>query len=92
MTPRQPRTSGPSAIGQVGMRKRPVIAMNAEFKWIKPAALSRHILALTGDLEVLAQAKKAPGTRASVNHAWNDSGWRRKPQEATYRSPRRILV
>jgi len=74
MTPRQPRTSGPSAIGQVGMRKRPVIAMNAEFKWIKPAALSRHILALTGDLEVLAQAKKAPGTRASVNHAWNDSG------------------
>ena len=56
------------------MRKRPVIAMNAEFKWIKPAALSRHILALTGDLEVLAQAKKAPGTRASVNHAWNDSG------------------
>lgn len=69
--------------GHMGMRKRPVLAMNAEFKRIKPAALSRHILALTGDLEVLAQAKKAPRARASVNHAWNDSDWRRKPNEAT---------
>jgi hypothetical protein len=47
--------------------------MNAEFKRIKSAALPRHILALTGELEVLAQ----------VNHAWNDSDWRRKPKEAT---------
>ncbi len=57
--------------------------MNAEFKRVKPAALSRHILALTGQLEILAQAKKAPRARASVNHAWNDSDWRRKPIEAT---------
>ncbi len=71
------------AIVHVGIRRRPVITMNAEFKRLKPAALSRHILALTGDLEVLAQAKKAPRARAAVNHAWNDSGWRRKPYEAT---------
>lgn len=71
------------AVAHPVVRKRPVISMNAEFKRIKPAALSRHILALTGDLEVLAQAKKAPRARASVNHAWNDSDWRRKPNEAT---------
>lgn len=71
------------AITHVDMRKRPIITMNAEFKRIKPAALSRHILALTGELEVLAQAKKAPRARAAVNHAWNDHDWRRKANEAT---------
>ncbi len=71
------------AIAHVGIRKRPIITMKAEFKRIKPAAMSRHILALTGDLEILAQAKKAPRARAAVNHAWNDSDWRRKPNEAT---------
>ena len=39
------------AIGDENMRKRPVIRMNAEFKRIKPAALSRQILALTSQLE-----------------------------------------
>ncbi len=34
--------------------------MNAQFKRLKPAALSRQILALTGELEILAQAKAAP--------------------------------
>jgi len=71
------------AITHVDMRKRPIITMNAEFKRIKPAALSRHILALTGELEVLAQAKKAPRARAAVNHAWNDHDWRKKANEAT---------
>jgi len=71
------------AVAHPAVRKRPVIAMNAEFKRLKPAALSRHILALTGDLEVLAQAKKAPRARGSVNHTWNDHDWRRKPNEAT---------
>jgi len=37
-----------------------MITMNAPFKRIKPAALSQQILALTGKLEVLAQAKRAP--------------------------------
>ena len=71
------------AIAHESMRRRPIITMNATFKRIKPAALSRQILALTGELEVLAQAKKAPRTKPPVNHAWNDADWRRKPDEAT---------
>jgi len=70
------------AIAHPSMRKRPIITMNATFKQLKPAALSRQILALTGQLEILAQAKKAPRSKP-VNHAWNDQGWRRKPNEAT---------
>jgi hypothetical protein len=34
--------------------------MNAQFKRFKPAAMSRQFLALTGQLEALAQAKAAP--------------------------------
>jgi len=71
------------AIAHESMRTHPIITMNATFKRIKPAALSRQILALTGELEVLAQAKKAPRTKPPVNHAWNDADWRRKPDEAT---------
>jgi len=71
------------AIAHESMRKRPIITMNAAFKRIKPAALSRQILALTGELEVFAQAKKAPRSKPPVNHAWNDQGWRRKSNEAT---------
>lgn len=44
--------------------------MNAAFKRIRPAALSRHILALTSELEVLALAKKAVPARP-INAAWN---------------------
>jgi hypothetical protein len=51
MTPHQ------RAIADPAVRARPKITMNAQFKPIKPAALSRQILALTGQLEVLAQAK-----------------------------------
>jgi hypothetical protein len=39
-----------------------MIQMNAEFKRIKPVALSRHILALTGQLETLALPKKPAGS------------------------------
>ncbi|TDW28873.1 DDE-type integrase/transposase/recombinase [Cryobacterium psychrophilum] len=53
------------------MRKRPIIRMNAEFKRIKPAALSRHILALTGELETLALAKKPAAVKPTVNRAFN---------------------
>ncbi len=45
--------------------------MNAEFKRLKPAALSRNILALTGELETLALAKKPATVKPSVNRAWN---------------------
>ena len=71
------------AIAHENMRKRPISTMNAAFKQIKPATLSRQILALTGQLETLAQAKKAPRAKPPVNHAWNDHDWRRKPNEAT---------
>ncbi len=53
------------------MGKRPVIAMNAAFKRITPGALSRQVLALTGELEALALAKKTGPVRP-VNSAWND--------------------
>lgn len=51
-----------TAPGQILMAldREPMITMNAPFKRIKPAALSQQILALTGKLEVLAQAKRAP--------------------------------
>jgi hypothetical protein len=71
------------AIAHEAVRPRPKITMNAAFKPLKPAALSRQILALTGELEVLAQAKKARRSKPPVNHAWNDQGWRRNSNEAT---------
>lgn len=71
------------AVAHEKVRPRPKIAMNAAFKRLKPAALSRQILALTGELETLSQAKKAPRSRPPVNHAWNDQDWRRKSHEAT---------
>lgn len=39
------------AIDHETVRKRPKITMNAEFKRLKPATLSRQILAKTGELE-----------------------------------------
>jgi transposase InsO family protein len=71
------------AVAHQDMRKRPIITMNATFKRLKPAALSRQILALTGQLEILAQAKKAPRSKPPINTAWNSSDWRRKSHEAT---------
>ncbi|TQO21141.1 hypothetical protein FB472_2812 [Rhodoglobus vestalii] len=38
---------------------------------IKPAPLSRQILALTGQLETLALAKKPATVKPPVNRAWN---------------------
>jgi hypothetical protein len=64
------------------VRKRPVIAMNAQFKRLKPAALSRQILALTGQLEALAQAKSAPRDY-KVNTRFNPSLNRTFSHEAT---------
>ena len=57
--------------------------LDAAFKAIKPAALSRQILALTGQLEVLAQAKKAPRSKPPVNAVWNARDHRRFSHEAT---------
>lgn len=66
-----PATPHQRAIAHPNMRKRPIISMNAEFKRIKPGALSRQILALTGQLETLAQAKKPAPAKPRVNHARN---------------------
>ena len=59
------------AIRHETIRKQPVIRMNAEFKRVKPAALSRQILALTGQLETLALAKKPAPVKPAINRAWN---------------------
>lgn len=66
----QPATPHQRALRHEMMRKRPIIQMNAAFKRIKPGALSRQILALTGELETLALAKK-PAPIRPVNRAWN---------------------
>ena len=59
------------AIARDDMAKRPIMGMNAEFTRIKPAALSRNILALTGELETLAVAKKPADVKPVINPAWN---------------------
>lgn len=59
------------AIRHEKMRKRPIITMNAASKRIKPAALSRQILDLTGRLETLSVAKKPAPAKPAVNHAFN---------------------
>ncbi|MDJ0358137.1 hypothetical protein [Paenarthrobacter sp. PH39-S1] len=66
-----PATPHQRAIRHLKMRKRPIIQMNAAFKRIKPGALSRHILALTADLETLSLAKKPAPVKPAVNRAWN---------------------
>jgi hypothetical protein len=66
-----PATPHQRAVRHKDMRKRPLITMNAAFKRIRPAALSRQILALTGELETLALAKKPAAVRP-VNRAWNN--------------------
>jgi hypothetical protein len=58
------------AIGREDMRKMPIIRMNAEFKAVHPAAQSRQILALTGQLEILALAKKPAAMKPVVNRTF----------------------
>ena len=70
------------AIALEDMHKRPIMGMNAEFTRIRPAALSRNILALTGELETLALAKKPAAVKPAINRAWNASPPRRFSVEA----------
>jgi hypothetical protein len=53
--------------------KQSIVRMDSQFADIKPATLSRHILALTGQLETLTLAKKPAPTKPPVNHAWNQT-------------------
>lgn len=71
------------ALADPNVHARPKITMNAEFKRIKPAALSRQILALIRQLEILAQAKKAPRSQPPVNYSFNPTFSRTFPNEAT---------
>ena len=75
------------AITDPGPGKRPVIAMNAQIKRLKPAALSRQILALTGELETLTHAK-APPRDYKVNTWFNPPPKRTFSNEATKQSSR----
>ncbi|GAB3134640.1 DDE-type integrase/transposase/recombinase [Marisediminicola antarctica] len=59
------------AIAREDMRKMPIIRMNAEFKRVHPAAQSRKILALTGQLETLALAKKPAAVKPPVNQTFS---------------------
>jgi len=48
-------------------RQRPTLRQ----RHCHPAALSRNILALTGELETLALAKKPADVKPAINPAWN---------------------
>ena len=67
----QATTPHQRAIAHPHVRKMPIIRMNAAFKKIKPAALFREILALTGRLETLATAKAPAPFKPAINRAWN---------------------
>ncbi|WP_394278214.1 hypothetical protein [Microbacterium sp.] len=64
-TPHQRATRDPT----VG--KMPVLRMNAEFRSIHPAALSRQILALTGRLEAISVAKRPAPVKPPVHDSFN---------------------
>jgi hypothetical protein len=57
------------AIGHESVRKWEILGMNTEFKGIKPATLSRHILALTEQLETLSLASIPAAIKPSGHRA-----------------------
>jgi transposase InsO family protein len=63
--------------------------MNAEYRKVRPAALSRQILALTGQLETLATAKQPAPIKPPVNEDWNRRPNRRFSNDPTYAPSRR---
>ena len=75
-------------IAHHAMRRRPIITMNAAFKTIQPGALSRQSTP-PGQLETLAHAKRPAPVKPPVSPIWNNTGWRRKPHEATNLTCRR---
>lgn len=65
----KPTTPHQRAIAHPAVRKRPIITMNAAFKRIKPAALQRGILAMTGQLETMSLAKKTGRSKPRITTA-----------------------
>ncbi|WP_245413072.1 integrase catalytic domain-containing protein [Arthrobacter celericrescens] len=70
-----------------GVSPMAVLRMNTEYKKIRPAALSRQILSLTGRLETLATAKQPTPVKPPVNEDWNRRPNRRYSTEATNALP-----
>lgn len=66
----RPKTPHQRAIAHENMRKRPIITMNAAFKRVKPAALERQVLDLTGRLEALSVAKSPARTKPVPHRFW----------------------
>lgn len=62
----RPATPHQRAIEHPAMRQRPIIAMNAQFKKIRPMALSRQIYALTAELETISRHKAGTATTATT--------------------------
>ena len=61
-----PATPHQRAIAHPAMRKRPIITMNAAIKRIKPAALQRGIMTMTGQLETMSLAKKTGRSKPTI--------------------------
>jgi len=66
-----------------------VIRMNTEYQKVRPSALSRQILSLTGRLETLSTAKQPAPLKPPVNEDWNRRPNRRFSNDATYAPSRR---
>lgn len=64
------KTPHQRAIQHPTVRKMPIIRMNAAFKQIKPATLSRSILGHTTQLTALAVSKAPAATKPAVNRAF----------------------
>jgi hypothetical protein len=62
----RPATPHQRAIEHPAMRQRPTIAMNAQYKKIRPMALSRQIYALTAELETISRHKAGTAITATT--------------------------
>ncbi|HEY3575271.1 MAG TPA: integrase [Arthrobacter sp.] len=84
-----PATPHRRAAADAHTDRKAVTRMNAEYRKVRPAALSRQILALTGQLETLATAKQPAPVRPPVDEDWNRRPNRRFSNDATYPPSRR---
>lgn len=62
----RPATPHQRAVEHSAMRQRQIIAMNAQYKKIRPMALSRQIYALTAELETISRHKAGTTTTATT--------------------------
>lgn len=62
----RPATPHQRATEHSAIRQRPIIAMNAQYKKIRPMALSRQIYALTAELETISRHKAGTAPTATT--------------------------